>query len=147
MLVTRRSMRPTISRFFNDDWNSLFDWSEKPFTNGESTLPSVNVIENTDAFLVEMAAPGMKKEDFSIQLENNTLTIKGESQLNEENKEDEHYTRQEFRYCSFQRSFNFDTRIVDEESINAEYTDGVLKLRLPKKEEAKPKPAKLIEIS
>lgn len=146
MLPVRKNILPTVSKFFDDDWNSLFDWSSRNFSDSATTLPSVNVKETAENFVVEVAAPGMKKEDFKIELENNVLTISSEVQHENEEKE-ENYTRREFSYQSFQRSFNLNNRVVDDANIAATYQDGILVLTLPKKEEAKTKPSRLIEIS
>lgn len=146
MLPVKTSLLPTVSRFFDDDWNNLFDWSNRPFTLNQSTLPSVNIQENADNFVVEMAAPGMKKEDFQVELYNNVLTIR--SQMKDKKTEEaENYTRKEFSFQSFQRSFNLNNNIVDDTSIEANYKDGILRLILAKKEEAKEKPTRLIKIS
>ena len=146
MLPVRKSLLPTVSRFFDDDWNSLFDWSNRNYSDNSTTLPSVNVKETADAFIVEMAAPGMSKQDFKIELENNVLTISSEVQHENEHKEGETYTRKEFSYQSFQRSFNLNNQVVDDANIQATYKDGILFLNLPKKEEAKIKPSRVIEI-
>lgn len=66
MLTVKRNLRPTISRFFDEDWNSLFDWSNRNFA--DNSLPAVNIKETADEFIVEMAAPGMTKEDFHVEL-------------------------------------------------------------------------------
>lgn len=146
MLPVKTSLLPNVSKFFDDDWNNLFDWSNRNFTSHQSTLPSVNIWENADSFIVEMAAPGMKKEDFHVELHNNVLTIKSEvkDELKEEN---ESYTRKEFSYQAFQRSFNLNDKVVDDSKIEANYLNGILRLTLAKKEEAKEKPARLIKIS
>ena len=94
-----------------------------------------------------MAAPGMKKSDFRIELDGNLLTINSEATNQNEEKDGERYTRREFSYQSFQRSFTLPKEVVDSDKINARYEDGVLRLLIPKKEEAKPKPAKMIAIS
>ena len=129
--------------FFNRD---LFDWRQSNYSVSGTTLPAVNIIETNDGFEVEMAAPGMKKEDFKIELENNVLNISSEKR-NELKDENEKYSRKEFSYESFQRSFTLSKEVVDAEKINAKYQDGVLRLMIPKKEEAKQKPARLIKIS
>jgi HSP20 family protein len=146
MLPVTKNLLPTVSRFFDDDWNSLFDWSNRNYTGLSSTMPSVNIMETNDDFIVEVAAPGMKKEDFKIELNNNVLTIVSETKSESEEKSDDNYTRKEFSYSSFKRSFNLNNRIVDDGKIEATYIDGILKLTLPKKEEAKEKPARFIEI-
>jgi len=147
MLPVKSALRPTVSRFFDDDWNSLFDWTNRNYSNGTTTLPSVNVKENDDEYIVEMAVPGMNKDDFQIEVINNVLTIKSELKSEHEENDGDHYTRREFSYQSFQRSFNLNNDVVDDRSIKATYHDGILCVNLPKKEEAKPKPARTIEIS
>lgn len=147
MLPVKSNLLPTVSKFFDDDWNSLFNWSNRNFTKAPTTLPSVNIRETADEYLVEVAAPGMKKEDFQIELDENTLTIKNEVKQEKESEEGEFFTRKEFSYQSFQRSFNLNNRVLDHNKIKATYQDGILSLRLPKKEEAKKKPARQIEIS
>lgn len=147
MFPVKSNLLPTVSRFFDDDWNSLFDWSNRNFSSVQSTLPSVNIVESAEEFIVEMAAPGMKKEDFHIELNNNVLSISCESKNEKKEKEDENYYRREFSYQNFQRTFNLNHRVVDDARINAIYKDGILKLSLPKKEEAKTKPARQIKIS
>ncbi len=146
MLPVKTSLLPTVSRFFADDWNNVFDWSNRDFTSNLSSLPSVNIQELPDSIIVEVAAPGMKKEDFKIELHNGVLSIESEVQ-NVENKKDAAYTRREFNYRSFRRSFDLNDKIIDQDNINAKYKDCVLKLHLAKKEEAKVKPARVIQIS
>jgi HSP20 family protein len=108
------------------------------------TLPKVNIKETPDAFVVDMAVPGMKKSDFHIDLENQTLCISTE--LNEENEHtEENYTRREFGYASFKRTFSLPDSVNDEK-IDAKYLDGILSILLPKKEEAKQKPPRTINI-
>jgi HSP20 family protein len=124
----------------------LSDWSSRHFSDTNTTLPAVNIKENADAFMVEMAAPGMAKEDFKIELNNDLLTISSEKKNEKETKEGETYTRREYSYQSFSRSFTL-PNTVDGEKISAKYENGVLSIEIPKKEEAKPKPAKQISIS
>lgn len=132
-------------------WDNFFsrelsDWGNTNFSSTDTTLPAVNVKETEDAFEIEVAAPGMKKNDFKVSLENNLLTISSEKQ--EERKEEEkgRFTRREFSYQSFQRSFNVPESVVDGDKINAKYCDGILCISLPKREEVKPKPAREISI-
>jgi len=128
-----------FDRFFSND---VFN---RDYSETNTTLPSVNIKETEDKFGVEVAVPGFEKEDFNIELNNNELTISSEKKEKHEDKEDERYTRREFSYQSFRRSFTLpDT--VDGEKISAKYTNGVLHVDIPKREEAKPKPARLIEI-
>lgn len=146
MLPVKSNVMPTISRFFDDDWNNLFDWTNRNFTQSNSTLPAVNIRNEADAFHVEVAAPGLQKEDFEVQIENNTLTISVQKTSNKE-EEDAKYSRREFSYTGFQRSFNLNNQVVDNAKIAAKYENGILKLTLPKREEAKVKPPRKIKIS
>lgn len=133
---------PSLLNGFNDE-----DWFKFPDTFKYGTsAPATNIIENEDNFEVALAVPGMKKKDFNIDLNNNLLTISAEvKDENEEKSEDGKYTRREFNYSSFRRSFTLpDT--VEANKIVATYNDGVLGITIPKKEEAKPKPPKRIAI-
>jgi len=126
----------------NDDWGFPSIWEDffnNDFINFPSamsrgrTTPAVNISENDKDFIVELAAPGMKKSDFNINLDRNVLSIS--SELKDETKEEgKQFTRKEFSYQSFQRSFTL-PESVDQEKIEAKYTDGVLKIILHKKEE------------
>jgi len=101
-----------------------------------------------NSYEVEMAAPGMKKEDFKIELDNNVLTISSEKrEESQEGNENERYSRREFSYQSFQRSFALPKEVVDEDKIKAHYSDGMLQLSIPKKEKAKQKQPRKIEIA
>ncbi len=111
---------------------------------GVNTLPAVNVIEKDDAFSLELAAPGLKKDDFKINVNENVLTISAEKKVENEEVKDK-YTRKEFGYSSFKRSFTL-AKSINGEKINATYSDGILSIELPKKEETKPKEPKLIEV-
>ncbi|OAD91625.1 heat-shock protein [Aequorivita soesokkakensis] len=130
-----------MDELFNRDLPSVFSSN---FNNG-ITLPKVNIRETADAFIVEMAVPGLKKSDFQIELDNQVLSISTETKEEQENQE-ENYTRREFGYASFKRSFTL-PESVDEEKINASYSEGILNIHLPKKEEAKQRPARSIKIS
>lgn len=130
-----------LDEFFGGD---IFDSMRGASTIGNS-LPAVNVKENDKAFLLEVAAPGMKKEDFKLELENNILGISSESK-DEQSEEKEKYTRREFRYSAFRRTFTL-PKHVDSDRIKAEYKDGVLTIEIPKKVEEKMPSSKTIEIS
>ncbi|NLR60350.1 Hsp20/alpha crystallin family protein [Chitinophaga polysaccharea] len=114
------------------DWIGSF-YDGNPF-NG-FTVPAVNVTEDKDSYKLSLAAPGMKKEDFKIQLEGSMLTISAEKEEKKEEK-NEKYRRQEYNYSSFTRSFNV-PESISKDKIEAHYEDGVLKMRLPKNEESK----------
>jgi len=146
LIRTNRELFPSYSDLFDDFFNSeVSDWRQRNYSTTNTTLPKVNIKEDEDGFVVEMAAPGLKKKDFNIQLDQNLLTIsseKGEEKVEEVEK----YTKREYAYQAFTRSFTLpDT--ADGQKISAKYEDGVLKVSIPKREEAKPKPAKTIDIS
>ena len=146
-IIKRNRNLPSFSRFWDDDFLNR-DWGLSNFSDSGTNMPAVNIKENKDNFEVEMAAPGMKKDDFKVELDGNMLTISSEkTEEHEENKEDEKYSRREFSYQSFQRNFNLPKEVVDADKIKAHYRDGVLHLTIPKKEEAKQKPPRKIEIA
>jgi len=109
-------------------------------------VPAVNIRENEDEFSLEVAAPGKTKEDFNLELDNETLTISSESkeETDEENKAG--FTRREFSYGSFNRAFTIPDSVNTAE-ISANYENGVLTIGLPKKEESKVQPKRQIKIS
>lgn len=129
-----------LDEFLKPDW---FGGSQ----NGLASVPAVNIRETDAEFVLELAVPGKKKEDFSIEIDRNVLTIASEAKTENEQK-DTHgrYTRREYSYSSFSRSFTL-PQTVNADSINASYQDGVLHVQLPKKQEALPKPKRLIEIA
>ena len=126
--------------FFGKD---LFNELHNPAFAG--SVPAVNVAESTEGFKIEVAAPGLQKGDFKLNLEKNQLTISAQKEQKEEENDDK-YTRREFKYSSFQRTFTLPNSI-DGEKIAATYADGILTVALPKREEAKEKPAREIEIA
>ena len=138
------SIPSLIDSLFSRDW---MDWSTSNYSSTNTTLPAVNVKETDDEYTLEVAAPGMKKDDFKINLENNQLTISSELKKEKENKEEDIFTRREFSYQSFLRSFSIPENVVEGEKITAKYSDGILTVKLPKREEVKPKPAREIKIS
>ena len=146
-LVKRENYWPSLPNFFNDflnrDW---YDWSNQNFSLTNTTIPSVNIKETDNEFMVEMAAPGMEKDDFKIDLNNNLLTISSEKQAENKVEEGKNITRREFSYQSFSRSFTLPA-IVETDKITAKYTNGILMVNIPKREEAKPKPLKQIKVS
>jgi HSP20 family protein len=141
------SILPEIPKLFDDFFTrDLFDWNARNFSNWGTTLPSVNIVENNDNFVVEMAAPGMKKDDFNIELSDDMLTISSEKEVENELNEDERYTRREFSYQAFQRSFQLPKNVVEDSKIHAKYEEGILRILIPKKEEAKKLPPRKIAI-
>jgi HSP20 family protein len=129
--------------FLNRD---LLDWSQSNQSDTGTTIPAVNIKETNDHFEVEVAAPGMRKEDFKVELNNNVLSISSERRDENEQKE-ERFTRREFSFQSFQRTFHLAKDVVDADNIQARYENGVLKLSIPKRKEVKPKPSRLITIN
>ena len=145
-IIKRNEIFPGLS-FFDDVFSrDLWNWGTTNNSSTNTTIPLVNIKEDNDNFLVEMAAPGMEKNDFRVELDGNLLTITSEKQNENEVKEGERYSRREFSYQSFQRSFQLPKEVVDADKIEAKYENGVLRLLIPKKEEAKPRPPKTIQI-
>jgi len=138
------SVASLLDRFFEGD---MMDWNTSNFAGTNSTLPAINVRENDNEYLIEVAAPGLAKEDFKLDYDNGRLTICSEKRNQNEEKDGEKVTRREFSYQSFQRSFTVSESVVNAEAITAKYDKGILYVTLPKREEVKPKPAKQIKIS
>ena len=145
MALMRRSDFPNfpslLDNFFGRD---MLDFDE---TQRTGSMPAVNIKEGDNEYNIEVAAPGMKKGDFKLNLDNNILTISSEKQQRQEEKNEKgEYTRREFSYQSFRRSFTLPDS-ADSDSINASYKDGILHIAIPKKEEAKKKEPRTIDIS
>lgn len=126
------SFNALIENFFGRTMDELFDSMANQYT-----MPAVNIYEAGNAYKVEVAAPGLKKENFNIEVNNNVLTIQYKQM--EENKtsdEQNRFYKREFRFANFRRSFTL-PKNVNLEGIQASYTDGILTVEVPKKEEAK----------
>ncbi len=132
-----------FERFLNND---LSDWNLTNFSGTNTSLPAVNVKETNDEFVIELAAPGMEKKDFKINFKNNVITISSEREDKKEEKKD-NYTRREFSYQSFQRAFTVPENAIMSDKIEATYNNGILEIKLPKREEVKPQPEREIKIS
>lgn len=132
-----------FERFLNND---LSDWNLTNFSGTNTSLPAVNVKETADDFVIELAAPGMEKKDFKINFKNNVITISSEREDKKEEKKD-NYTRREFSYQSFQRAFTVPENAILSDKIEAAYNNGILEIKLPKREEVKPQPEREIKIS
>ena len=130
--------------FFNQD---LFNWGNQNFSDTNTTVPAVNIKETAENYEVEVAAPGMTKKDFKVELDGNSLTISSERSNEKVERDYERYSRKEFSYQSFQRTFTLQKDVMDIDKIQAKYENGLLHLLIPKKEEAKQKPPRLIQIS
>lgn len=140
-----------LNRFpalFDDFLNrDIFNWGLTNFSDTNTTIPAVNIKETADNYEVEVAAPGMAKKDFKVQLEGNVLTISSEKTTEKQEPEDVRYSSREFSYQSFSRTFNLQNDVMDTDKIQAKYEDGVLHLLIPKKEHAKQKQPRFIEIA
>lgn len=132
-------------RPFNNNFDTWFEDAFKSLNSSEvetgNWLPNVDIYETDERYVINAEIPGLTKEDIDIDLKENILTIKGEKKFEEKTEED-NYVRVERRYGTFQRSFALSEN-ADAEKINASYTNGVLKVSIPKKEEAKPKQIKV----
>lgn len=147
-LVRRNDPFPRMTSLFDDFFaNDGRNWGINNFSATNTTLPAVNIKETGEAFEVEMAAPGMNKDDFRIELDGNQLTISSEKHTEDEQKEGDRYTRREFSYQSFQRVFQLPKDVVDSDKIGARYENGVLHLVIPKKEEARQRPPRMIQVA
>ncbi len=123
-----------VNPFFSDVYNSILNdsfFSEKL----SNRVPAVNVAETENEFQIELAAPGLKKEDFKISLDKNVLTVSADKKV-ENVEEGKKFSKREYSYNSFSRSFTL-PEVADQTKIEAEYIDGILKLNVGKKEEAK----------
>jgi len=125
-----------MNEFFNDDLGMNF------FKRGHS-VPSVNSVENNDSFEIDLAVPGMKKDDFTIELNDKILVISSDNSNYDQN---ERTRLNEFNYSSFQRSFRV-PESVELDKIKANYKNGILKIKLPKRKDSITKPNRVIDIS
>ena len=147
-ILKRNGNLATFPALFDDFFNrDVFNWRQNNYSDTNTTIPAVNIKETPAHFEVEVAAPGMEKKDFNVQLEGTMLTISSEKESSKEQQEDVRYTSREFSYLSFSRTFNLQKDVVDTEKIQATYENGVLRLLIPKKEEAKQKGPRRIEIA
>ena len=146
-LVKRNSSFPTVNTLFDDFFSKdVFDWSDKNFTAIGSNLPSVNLKETDNKLEVDLAAPGMKKEDFKVEIDNNMLMISSErKEEKEETRKKDNYVRKEFNYQSFCRTFTL-PEYIDESKVEASYKDGILHIDIAKKENGKKKVHQTIAI-
>ena len=138
------SSLPSLSSWMDDILNKNSANHFVSNYNTGITLPAVNVLDNAEEYIVEMAVPGLKKSDFDINLDNQMLTISAE--LNEEKENtSKNYTRREFGYSSFKRTFSL-PETVKIDKIEAKYDEGLLRVLLPKRDEAKKKPSRQIKV-
>jgi len=123
---------------------TLVDDIFRDFSKSSTTLPAVNIKEDENSFILEVAVPGLVKEDININVEDNILTISSEKKVENEEIKDK-YTRKEYSYRSFKRSFNLPKETVDSDAISANHINGELIITVPKVKIVEPK-AKMIEI-
>ena len=150
MTILKRNgnLQSQVPHLFDDFFNrDIFNWGLSNYSDTNTTIPAVNIKETADNYEVQVAAPGMTKSDFNVELEGNTLTISSEKQSENEQNQDFRYTTKEFSYQSFSRTFTLQKEVVDTEKIWATYENGLLNLTIPKKEEARKKGPRRIEIS
>lgn len=147
MRVNKIGLTPAttgLSNLFEDFFNSSF--SELVNEDFVSTKPSVNIIEEADQYSIQLAAPGLSKADFNVEVDKDQLIISSEiKEDNSEKSEDDSFTKREFNYSSFKRSFHLSDK-VDASGIDATYKNGILTVSIPKKEEAKEKEPTVIDI-
>jgi HSP20 family protein len=133
-----------LDNFFNRD---AFREGNLNFYDASTSIPAVNIKENADGYALEMVAPGMAKTDFKVELDHDVLTINAEKSNQTSEDEEGVYSRKEFSYQSLKRSFTFPQDLVDTERIEAKYQDGILHVKIPKKEEVLRNRIKQIAIS
>lgn len=139
MSLIRWKNQPTLSNFFDNFFDKDF------FDDKNYYQPATNIVENKNSFDLEIAAPGMDKKDFKVSINDNILTISSEKE-DESKEEGKNYARKEFVYGAFSRSFTL-PETIDIDKIKAEYNNGILSIKLPKKDEAKMNVGKEIKIS
>jgi HSP20 family protein len=140
----------TLIRRSNGNFDSLlnnfvggdFFLNQNGMYCGNQTLPAVNIMENNDEYKIEIAAAGLQKEDFTIEFNNGRLTVSAKKSDEAENKE---YLKREFNYAGFSRTFSVPKQKVEDGKITASY-EKVLNILLPKREEVKPKPARVVKV-
>jgi HSP20 family protein len=142
LLTKRKEGLPSVFDDFFKPWNEWFD--NGGYMGRTMNVPAVNITEQNDKYLVSLAIPGMKRDDFKIDVDGNIITISSEKEESKEEK-DKKYTRKEYNYSSFCRSFTLPDEI-NKEKIDARYEDGVLNISLPRTEEAKKTTTKHIAV-
>lgn len=147
MLVRRNISAPMFSSVLNDLLKTNYSSENAKFSNNSrASQPAVNIKENEHEYVVEMAVPGFKKEDFVIDVKDDVLTISSDVSKND-NEGKVRYTRREYEYAAFKRVFTLPENTVDVDKILAKYENGELIVLIPKREEAKPKPPRSINIA
>ena len=144
MKLDQSSLMPSFSNIWEDFFGR--DIADIPSWKMGSSMPAVNIEEKPDKFLICLAVPGMKGEDFKIEVDNGVLSISSEKdEKHEEQDKAGKFTRREFSYQSFKRSFTL-PESVKADQIEARYEDGILAIHLHKREEAKVQPIRQIAV-
>lgn len=148
MTLVKRNVFPAFPSLFDDVFTRDFlNGSKVPVLgSNDVTAPAVNIKEDDKNFVVEVAAPGLTKKDFKVELDNDTLTISSEKEMSNEDS-NEQFKRKEFSYSSFKRVFTLPENMTDGDKIKATYDSGILSVNIPKREEAIKKPVRLIDIA
>jgi HSP20 family protein len=148
MSLIKFNNRNRLFPWNNDNLKSFLssdNYFENDFFEEDALMPAMNVIEHDKDFEIEFAAPGFDKKDFEVIIDGDMLNVSGEKKTKAEEKED-NYTRKEFSYNSFKRSLKLPNNVNTDKKVKATYNDGILKLNLLKKVEAKVAPKKMVEI-
>ena len=147
MTLVKRNSNNLFPSFFDDFLSrDIFNWGNTDFFSPAKHSPAVNLKETDGHYQVDLAVPGLKKEDLKVQLDGNTLTISCEKPA-ETNDQEARYISREFYYGSFTRTFQLQKDVVDVDQIDAKLEEGVLTLRIPKTEKAKKQEPKLIAVA
>jgi HSP20 family protein len=147
-LIKFNNRKRLFPSWTNDSLKSFLssdDFFNNDFFEEDSLMPAMNVKEHENDFEIEFAAPGFSKKDFEVTIDDNILNVCGEKKHELEEKEED-YTRKEFSYNSFKRSLALPKTVNTDQEVKATYKNGILKLNLLKKEEAKEQPKKVIEV-
>ncbi len=143
--MTTKALMPVLSSFFDDFMTKEAPNFPASYTKNWGNIPSVNIKENEKEFTIELAAPGLKKEDFKINLNENILSISSQKEVKSEEVKDS-YVRKEFNYTAFSRSFKLPENKIENDNIEAKYTDGILTVVVPKLAQSITKRAKEIAV-
>ena len=134
LIKNHRPGMPTLPALFNELFTrDLFNWDTFNNSASNTTIPALNLRETNEEYLVELAAPGLSKEDFKVDLEGNRLSISSEFRSEPEDQQNGKYTSREFSYQSFKRTLLLPDGLVNEDGINARYENGLLYITIPKR--------------
>lgn len=148
LVSSNRQVLPSFPALFDDFISrGFFNWDSFNNSSSNTTVPAVNTLETDAAYLVEIAAPGLKKEDFRINLEGNSLIVSSEFRNESQDQQDGKYTSREFSYQSFKRTLVLPNGLVNEDGIQAKYDNGLLHITIPKRDEVRKKATRQIVIS